>query len=479
VPDVDFLVVGGGAAGWSCATTLRQLDANGSVMLVGRELDAPYDRTLCSKSYLAGVTTEEESLLSPVEDIELLTGTSAMSLDLSDRTVRLSDKRTLSFGQLCLATGANVRRLQLEGGGLQGVHYLRTLRNAAAIRRDLADAEQVVLVGGSFIAAEVAATLASLGRQCSLVMQEAVPFERTLGRATGEFFQHLLEGHGIRLCANDEVIRLEGDGDRVTSLVTARGQQLPADAVVIGAGVMPDTSLAHRAGLKIGSIGGVLVDDCLRTSVAGVFVAGDICEYADPLRGREPRRVEHWDVAIQQGRTAARGMAGDPTPHDVVPYFFSDLADWASLEYVGFGGAADSEVVRGSIADGAFSVSYLREGRLNGMLAVGRSEDIDSARLQLRDGGAHAQLHTKTTKANRDVQEPAIDVVQVTPDPLPPASRVDGAPQQWICENCGFIFEVAEGDPDAGVAPGTAFADLPDDWVCPVCGATKSQFAPY
>ena len=495
MPEIDFLVVGGGAAGWSCATTLRQLGAEGSVVLVGRELDAPYDRTLCSKSYLAGTAADADALLAPLQDIELLTATSVMGLDLGDRTVRLSDKRTLSFGQVCLVTGANVRRLQLEGGGLEGVHYLRTLRNAAAIRKDLADAERIVLVGGSYIAAEVAATLTSLGRQCTLLMQEAAPFERTLGPTAGAFFQQLLDANGITLHPQDEVVRLEGPGDRVTSVVTARGRRLPADAVIIGAGVMPDVSVAKRAGLALGPTGGVLVDECLRASVPGVFAAGDICEYADPLRGRQLRRVEHWDVAIQQGRTAARGMVGEPTPHDAVPYFFSDLADWASLEYVGFGGTADTEVVRGSIADSAFSVFYLQDGRLSGTLTIGRGEDLDHARALLRDGGDLSTFTAELAEPDHDLRALAkearpvsesIKVVQVasgvSADPLPPASPVESygqAPQQWICENCGFIFDVAEGDPDGGVAPGTAFADLPDDWVCPVCGATKSQFGPY
>src|SRR5713226_3108652 len=154
MPDVDFLVIGAGPAGWACARGLRQLGVDGTVLLVGRELDAPYDRTLGSKGYLAGAVTDAEALLSSsdswAEDkIDLLTGTSAMALDLSARAVQLSDGRTLSFGAACLATGSHIRRLQLDGGGLGGVHYLRTLRNSASIRADAENAEHVVLVGGS------------------------------------------------------------------------------------------------------------------------------------------------------------------------------------------------------------------------------------------------------------------------------------------------------------------------------------------
>jgi 3-phenylpropionate/trans-cinnamate dioxygenase ferredoxin reductase subunit len=499
MPDVEFLVVGAGAAGWGCAQALRHLGARGSVLLVGRELDAPYDRTLCSKSYLAGTVSELDALLAPPEawadqGIELLTATTVMSLDPAARTAQLSDRRTLSFGSACLATGANVRRLQIDGAGLDGIHYLRTLRNAARIRKDLEDAERIVLIGGSYIATEAAATLTAAGRRCAIVMQESVTLERTAGRRAGAFIQQLMNSQGIEIYPEDEVVRFEGVGDRVARVETARGRQLAADAVVIGAGVTPDGSLAARAGLEFGVTGGIRVDQCLRTSAEGIFAAGDVCEYPSPACPSEPLRVEHWDAAIEQGRTAARGMVGEPTSHEVVPYFFSDLADWVSLEYVGVGGGWDDEVLRGSFDAGAFTVFQLRAGRLVGALTVGRSQDLDPAR-ELVLGGE--DLSTRRTElGDLDAELAAVPkashrlsvVVHEMPagaaEPLPPAQPVAlgadpaGSPQAWICENCGFIFELSEGDPAGGVPPGTPFEAIPNDWVCPVCGAAKSQFGP-
>jgi 3-phenylpropionate/trans-cinnamate dioxygenase ferredoxin reductase subunit len=381
---VDHLIVGGGPAGHACARALREAGADGSILIVSRDPDPPYDRTACSKGYLQGRQSREETLLAAPDwweqqGVELLTRTSALALDPAERAVRLSTKATVGYRQLLLATGANIRRLRVEGSDLQGIHYLRTLGTADGIRRDVQDAERVVMVGGSYIATEVAASLTLLGKRCALVMQEAVCLERGFGQRVGRFFQDVLEQHGVEVHGDDEVAAFEGANGRVTTVVTRRGQRIPADAVVVGAGVTPDVMLAQRAGLELGQRGGVVTDAALRTSAPGVLAAGDMCEYDSVLHG-ERLRIEHWDVAEAHGRTAARTMLGDERPHDVVPYFFSDLADWSSMEYVGPARAWDEELVRGSIEDGAFTLWYLQGGRVVAALSVGRGEDLDAAR---------------------------------------------------------------------------------------------------
>jgi 3-phenylpropionate/trans-cinnamate dioxygenase ferredoxin reductase subunit len=382
---VEHLIVGAGPAGFNCARTLREAGADGSILLVGRDPDPPYDRTTCSKGYLQGRAAREETRLAPPgwfeeHGVELLTRTSAMALDAGERSVKLSTRETIGYRQLLLATGANVRRLRIDGAHLEGIHYLRTLANADSIVRDSEGAERVVLVGGSYIATEVAASLTALGRRCALVMQEAVTLERSFGRQAGGFVQSLLERHGVEVHGGDDVVGFEGADGRVTAVVTRRGRHLPADAVVVGAGVAPDVMLAARAGLELGPHGGVVADSALRTSAPGVFAAGDICEYESVLHGGERLRIEHWDVAEQQGRTAARAMLGEPVVHDAVPYFFSDLADWASFEYVGPARTWDEEVVRGSPQDGEFTIWYLDGGRVAAALSVGRTGDLDAAR---------------------------------------------------------------------------------------------------
>jgi 3-phenylpropionate/trans-cinnamate dioxygenase ferredoxin reductase component len=389
---VDYLLIGGGLASANCARwlresgaegELRESGAEGEILLVGREPDPPYNRPECSKGYLRGEESREEPLFRPNEwwgeqNVELLTRTSVMAFDAQARTVKLSNKEEVRFEKALIATGANVRRLNVPGCELEQIHYLRTLGNADTIREGVADAENVVLIGGSYIGCEVAASLTLMGKKATIVMQEDVTLERGFGARAGRFFQEMLESHGITVHGADGLERFEGDG-RVGKVVTTNGLHLPADAVVIGAGVTPDVALAKRAGLDIGERGGVLCSSRLETSAPGVFAAGDIAEYDSPLHGGHVR-IEHWDVAFNHGKTAALNMLGGNVPHEVVPYFYSVLGDWGELEYVGPAYEWDEEIVRGSYDDGNFTTWYLKDGRVLAALTFGRSEDLDHAR---------------------------------------------------------------------------------------------------
>jgi 3-phenylpropionate/trans-cinnamate dioxygenase ferredoxin reductase subunit len=384
---VDFALIGGGLAAGNCARWLREAGADGSILLIGRESDLPYNRPPCSKGYLQGKESRADVLFRPSEwyaeqQIEALTRVSAMKLDPSERVVTLSNRQTVSFGQALVATGANVKRLNVPGAELEGIHYLRALGNSDTIRDDAAG-KRVVLIGGSYIASEVAASLTELGSECTLVMLEPVVLGRGFGDQAGRFFQDRLEEHGITVYGDDELDRFEGADGRITRVITKAGRELEADAVVMGTGAMPDVMLARAAGLELGETGGVLVDARLQTSAPGIYAAGDVAEYESVVHGGRRMRVEHWDVALHQGKTAALNMLGQDQPHDVVPYFFSDLSDWSSLEYVGPAHDWDQEVVRGSLDDGEFSIFYVHDGRVAGALSVGRSDDLEHARRLL------------------------------------------------------------------------------------------------
>ncbi|WP_028066167.1 NAD(P)/FAD-dependent oxidoreductase [Solirubrobacter soli] len=381
--EVDFLIIGGGDAGFSAARTLREEGAEGSITVVSRDPDPPYDRTAVSKGYLGGEKAKAETFLGgenwfAENDVELLTRTSAMKLDTDAHTVALANKDVIKYGKLLLATGANVRRLRIDGAELDGIHYLRALGNADSIRSDTENAEHVVLVGGSYIATEVAATLTALGRKCALVMQEDITLERTFGKTAGGYFQKVLTDHGVEIHGGEDVERFEGEG-RIQAVVTKAGNRYAADAVIVGVGVTPDVMLASKAGLEIGERGGVKTDATLAASAPDVFAAGDIAEYDSPIHGAHVR-IEHWDVAEQQGKTAALGMLGKPQPHEVIPYFFSDLSDWTWMEYVGPAYGWTEEIVRGSVDEGKFTVWYLDGDRLAAALSVDRSDDLERAR---------------------------------------------------------------------------------------------------
>ena len=385
---LDYLLIGGGLASANCARWLREEGAEGEVLLVGREPDAPYNRPECSKGYLRGEESREEPLFRPQEwwgeqGIELLTRTSVTALDLETRTAKLSSKEEVEFDKALLATGANVRRLNVDGCELEQIHYLRTLGNADAIREGVRDADSVVLIGGSYIGCEVAASMSMIGKRATIVMQEERTLERGFGKQAGRFVEDLLKAHGVVIHGEDELERFEGDGDgRVARVITRKGLELEAQAVVIGAGVAPDVGVAKRAGLEIGERGGVRCSSRLESSAEGVWAAGDICEYDSKIHGGHVR-IEHWDVAFNQGKTAALNMLGHDVPHEVAPYFYSVLGDWGELEYVGPAREWDEEIVRGSYEDGEFTTWYLQEGKLKAALTFGRSDDLEHARRLL------------------------------------------------------------------------------------------------
>ncbi|HWM10213.1 MAG TPA: FAD-dependent oxidoreductase [Solirubrobacteraceae bacterium] len=381
--NVDVLIVGAGAAGSACAETLHAGGFDGSILLAGRDVDPPYERPFCSKQYLCGDVTREQTYLGLPDELDLRVRTSVMKLDTEARTAKLPGAE-VSFRHAVLATGANVRRLRVDGAELEGIHYLRALGNADAIRDEAANAERIVLVGGSYIACEVAASLTSQGRSCTLVMQEDMPLSLGFGRTAGEFFAGVLRDHGIDWVANDALGRFEGDG-RVQRVVTESGRVLDADLVVMGTGAMPDVMLARSSGLELGETGGIACSSRLETSVEGVWAAGDACEYESVVHGRR-LRVEHWEHARAQGAHVAQVILGSDEPFSEIPYFWSDLADWCTLEYVGPASEWDREVVVGSPADGEFSIFYLFDGRVAAALTVGRSDDLDRARELMASG---------------------------------------------------------------------------------------------
>jgi 3-phenylpropionate/trans-cinnamate dioxygenase ferredoxin reductase subunit len=380
---VEHLIVGAGTAGAAAARTLREQGAE--VLLAGRELDPPYHRPPITKGLLQGVETRESTFFEGLEDVELLTRTSVMALDTAARVATLQSKEEIAYGTALLATGAMVRRLNAEGAQLEGIHYLRALANAESLRSDAEEAERVVCVGGSYIGCEAAASLTAMGKRCAVVMLEAEPLERGFGARAGNWFRGLLESHGIEVVGESSVAAFTG-GERVEAVQLDDGRSLPADVVVVGVGVLPDVMLARKSGLELGDTGGVRCDAQLRTSAEGVYAAGDVCEYASVLHDGRHVRVEHEDHAERQGETAARNMLGAAEEHRTVPYFFSDLADWGSLEYVGAALDWDEEVVNGSLDEGRFSVWYLDSGRVRAVLDVNGLGDLDRGREAIEQG---------------------------------------------------------------------------------------------
>jgi len=371
-----------------CAAELRRRGAEGSVLLVGREPEPPYERPPLSKEYLRGEAGREDAHVNggrswyEENGVELLTGKNVMGIDAEARTAKIQGGEEVAFGKALLGTGAMVNILRVEGAENEGIHYLRAFGNADAIRADAEAAEQVVLIGGSYIGCEVAASLAAQGKKCTIVAMEEVALSRTFGEDAGRWFQGRLEEHGVTFHGGETLSAFEGDG-RVRAVLTESGLAIECEAVVVGAGVRPDAMLAQRAGIEVGD-GGIACDSKLETSVPGIYAAGDCCSYESVVHGRRIH-VEHWDVAMQQGIHVAANMLGAEADYEVVPYFFSDLADWAGIEYVGPAYEWDREVWRGDREGGEFSVWYLQGDRVAGCLSVGRSEELAEARQMIAE----------------------------------------------------------------------------------------------
>jgi 3-phenylpropionate/trans-cinnamate dioxygenase ferredoxin reductase subunit len=404
---VDYLLIGGGLAAGNCSRWIREEGAEAKVLLVGREPDPPYNRPELSKGYLRGEETRAEVYFRPdgwweEQQIDVRLRTSVTALDPATRTATLSTNERVSFEKALIATGANVRRLTVEGCELEGIHYLRAFGNSDAIREGAAQAEEVVLIGGSFIGCEVAASLTALGTHCTIVMLEEFPLENAFGRNMGRFFHESLTAKGITIHGGDTLARFEGDG-RVSRVVTSAGLELDAQLVVVGVGVAPDTQLAAKAGLAIGERGGVRCTSRLETSVPGIYAAGDMCEYESILHDGAPLRVEHWDVAFNHGKTAALNMLGRDIPHETVPYFYSVLAGIGELEYVGPAYQWDEEVLRGALTDETFTNWYLQDGRGAAALTWGRPDDLDTAR-RLMKAGTSLDAAQRAMLADPDVE---------------------------------------------------------------------------
>lgn len=363
------MVVGASLAGLRAAETLRAEGYGGELCLIGAEPHTPYDRPPLSKEILSGVWSEERLELrrEPYDDLglDLRLGQRAVSLDRERPSVRLEDGDVLSFDQLLIATGAAARRVPTFEG-LDGVHYLRTREDALAIRRDLRDARRVVVVGAGFIGAEVAASCRSLDLDVALVEPQPVPLMRGLGRSLGEVSAQLHRDHGVDLRCGVSVARIEGHR-HVESVVLDDGASIPADVVVLGVGAYPMTDWLAGSGLEIDD--GVVCDEFCRTNRPGIYAAGDVARWYNPLFD-EVMRVEHWTNAVEQSVYAARRMLGRvDEPFAPVPMFWSEQYG-VKIQFAGRMHADDRiEIVRGDPADYKFVALFGRGDRLVGVLA--------------------------------------------------------------------------------------------------------------
>jgi 3-phenylpropionate/trans-cinnamate dioxygenase ferredoxin reductase subunit len=367
-----IVIVGGGLAGGSAAATLREEGFGGPVVLIGAEPGVPFGRPPLSKTYLRSEQDLGGWYVRPAgwyagHDVELRTGITVAAVDPAAHAVTLDSGEELGYQKVLIATGGRSRRLGVPGAGLAGIHYLRTVAECDAIKREALPGRHAVVVGMGFIGCEVAASLRQLGVRVTAVFPGRVPLETVLGGRVGALVGAFHRANGVELLAADQVAAFEGT-ERLEAVVTAAGRRIACDFAVAGIGIQPDVPRA--AGVELRN--GILADELCRASAPDVYAAGDVANQLHPLFGRI--RVEHFNNAEKQGAAAARSMLGSTAAYDYVHSFWSDQYDH-KIEYVGHAASWDEFVVRGSAEEGKLIGFYLAGGVVRAAVGLDRGGD--------------------------------------------------------------------------------------------------------
>ena len=382
-----IVIVGAALCGGTAAATLRREGFDGQLTVIGAEQHLPYERPPLSKSFLRGETSFDDTLVEsaafwPDNEVELRLGTKVVGVDASGRFVELEGGERVPFDQLLITTGARNRRFPIPGLELPGVYDLRTVEDAERIRAETMPGREVVIAGMGFIGAEVAASLRQKGLSVTGIDGNVAPLARVLGEQVGGVLEAIHRDKGVRMHFEDRVASFEGT-QRVERVVTAGGLTVDCDFVVLGLGVEPVTDFLEGSGIELDN--GVVVDELCRTSVEGIFAAGDVANHNNPVFGRR-LRVEHWQNAIKHGQAAAVSMLGKGSPYRAVYWFWSDQYE-VNLQYAGYHTEWDELVVRGSLEARNFLAFYVKEGRVLAAVGIGRGEEVQRC-MPLIEAGA-------------------------------------------------------------------------------------------
>jgi apoptosis-inducing factor 3 len=380
-----FVIAGGGAAGYAAAQTLREEGFAGRLVLITREKHLPYDRPNLSKDYLQGNAEPGWLPLRSDEffaehDIEVLQGKEIKLIDAAKKTITFADGGTLTCDALLVATGGEPRKLPFQIGSQENIFLLRSYDDSDAIIAAAEKGKRAVVIGASFIGMEVASSLTTRGCRVTVVAPDDVPFKKTLGPKIGRLFQDIHEENGVKFKLGVSVAGFDG-AEKVNAVVLENGERLDADFVVVGVGVKPATGVLK--GVTLHHDGGVIVDAHMRAA-EGVFAAGDIAYFPHPITG-ERQRFEHWRTAMQQGRTAAKNMAGNEVAFDGVPFFWTRQFD-AGLLYVGHAASWDEIVYQGDVAARDFLAFYIKGDQVLAVAGMNRDREMAAAEELMRLG---------------------------------------------------------------------------------------------
>jgi 3-phenylpropionate/trans-cinnamate dioxygenase ferredoxin reductase subunit len=387
----DVLIVGAGQGGAGAAIQLRQQGFAGTIGMIGREAEPPYERPPLSKEYMLGDKTFDRLYIRQPDfwaskGVDLVLGTEVSTIDPAGQSALLSDGRTVTYGDVIWATGGDPRKLTIPGAQLAGVHGVRTREDADAILAQLEQVTRVVVIGGGYIGLEAAAVLRKLGKDVTLL--EVLP--RVLARVAGpqlsEFYEAEHRAHGVDLRTATGVDEILGD-TRVTGVKLADGSEIACQLVIVGIGIIPAVGALIAAGAAGGN--GVDVDEFCRTSLPHVYAIGDCAAHANGFAEGAVIRLESVQNANDQAACAVKSILGDPQPYKATPWFWSNQYD-LKLQTVGLSSGHDATVLRGDPATRSFSVLYLKAGKLIAVDAVNAMKDYVQARKLVEEGAVIA-----------------------------------------------------------------------------------------
>jgi len=383
----NIVIVGAGLAGARAAEALRTEGFDGRVTLVGEEPVRPYERPPLSKAYLRGEADFDGAAVHIADfyesnAIDLQTATTVTAVDAQASEVELASGGRVGYDRLLLATGASPRRLNVPGSELAGIHNLRSIADADAIRAAIARSAPVVMIGAGWIGSEVAASARHLGADVTVVDRASAPLERVLGAEVGAIYRDLHTEHGVKFRLGVGLESIHGAAT-VEEVRLTDGTVIPAGLVVAGVGAVPRTKLAATAGLEVDN--GIVTDEYLATSAPGIYAAGDVASAHHPGYGHRIR-LEHWSSALNQGPVAAKNMLGEQAVYDKIPYFFSDQYD-VGMEYRGLATGSEEVVFRGDRSRREFVAFWLRHERVVAAMNVNVWDQGQHIQALISDGG--------------------------------------------------------------------------------------------
>ena len=381
----DYVIVGGGRAGAAAVEGIRELDSSCSILLIGAESHLPYDRPPLSKQLWLGKNEVSDIFVHDRAyferaDVELASGERVIEIHPDEKTIVTDRGRSERNGKLLLATGGTPRRLQIPGAEAEGVYYFRTLDDYVELSRE-PEGKSILVVGGGFIGAEIAAALSTHGARVTMIFPGRRMLARVFPETLSDAIQEQYEQRGIRILSGDTPTSFVPKGGWL-AVETRNGEHLACDAIVVGIGIEPETELARSAGLAVEN--GIEVNELLQSSDPDIFAAGDNANFPYLALGKR-MRVEHWDNAIAQGKAAGRNMAGAGEPYEYMPYFFSDLFDFG---YEAVGDVSSSLETYADWQDEKKTgvIYYLEDGRVRGVMLCNVWGKLDEARALIRTG---------------------------------------------------------------------------------------------